>query len=314
MLPRTIAAAACALVAAAACAEAVARAVIHEDALVYEDSLDPGLGFELRPGAAGMKEGAFTRINADGLRERDIPKAKPAGEYRVVVVGDEPAFALGLPEAAGFVRRLEGLLRPPRGMRLVVINASMYHYQFGQEREFLKARALQWHPDLVVFEAALDQGPPLAKARYPFPRLKNFLRTHSVLLRWYMERSYWSRPRPAIPFHPKSIRDNLALVARILRRARVPGVVVLFPDPALRSLRDAEPVRQAYRTYAAACGLPFHDGVGDLRPPLKRYRLRPGLPWPNAAGEEAAARGMAEAIQRLIPATKQLQARPVPSV
>ena len=52
------------------------------------------------------------RINAWGLRERDeITPDKPAGQRRVVCIGDSFTFAWGVPEEAGWVRRLEHELR-----------------------------------------------------------------------------------------------------------------------------------------------------------------------------------------------------------
>ncbi len=54
----------------------------------------------------------LVRINRFGLRERDeITADKPPGQRRVVCVGDSFTFGWGVPEQAGWVRRLEHELR-----------------------------------------------------------------------------------------------------------------------------------------------------------------------------------------------------------
>lgn len=287
--------------AAAGGLELYARRTAHLDALVYQDSLDPALRFELRAGAAGMKAGSWVKINSDGLREREIPRAKSAGEFRVLVVGDEPAFGLGLGEDETFVRRLEKRLRPPPGSRLVTVNLSMYHYDWGQELELLKTKGLSYAPDVIVFETQMGK-PLLPRVRYDFPRLKNLLRQHSVFMRCLMEGAFWARP--AAPGHPdpESAGRDVGLLASAVKKLDIPTLLVVFPDLTWDWPRDAAARRdlERYRRASAAFGLAYYDVSEALGPgPWRRYRID-GQSWPNAAAEEAAAAGMAPAIQRLI--------------
>jgi hypothetical protein len=289
--------------AAALCGvEVVSRLLVRQDALIYQDSLDPELRFELRPGAEGMKEGSWVRINADGLRERDIPRAKPAGEYRVVIVGDTPAFGLGLAEEDVFARRLEGMLKPPRGRRLLTVNLSMYGYDVPQQLELLEKKGFAYHPDLVVFETEVAKQ-ALRQARFDFPRLKNILRAHSVFMRRLIEKSYWSGPGSAgrPPIDPRSAEEALARLSALLKREGVPGLLVLFPDQGQDGAAEAarDEAQAAYRRFAADRHLPCYEVSAAFGPgPWTRWRRPDGRP--NTEAENAAAAGMAPAIQRLI--------------
>src|SRR2546421_174008 len=52
---------------------------------------DPLTGSKLRPGMEGWQkdEGqAYVKISSQGLRDREHPLAKPAGTYRIAVLGD----------------------------------------------------------------------------------------------------------------------------------------------------------------------------------------------------------------------------------
>lgn len=58
----------------------------------------------------------LVRINRYGLRERDdITPEKPAGQRRIVCLGDSFTFGWGIPEELGWVRKLEDRLRVDRG-------------------------------------------------------------------------------------------------------------------------------------------------------------------------------------------------------
>jgi hypothetical protein len=57
-------------------------------------------GFALAPGVEGQyqREGtSYVRINSDGLRDREHPKAKPAGTFRIAVLGDSFTEAMHVP-------------------------------------------------------------------------------------------------------------------------------------------------------------------------------------------------------------------------
>lgn len=132
--------------------EAAVRAFVPMDALLYQDSGDPALGFELKPGARGEKMGAEVRISAQGLRDDAVPAEKDPGEARVVVIGGQEAFGLGVPRREGFVAELPGRIGS-RG-RVRSVNLSMYSYALPQKVELACRRAAEFRPDVVVLQAS----------------------------------------------------------------------------------------------------------------------------------------------------------------
>ena len=58
---------------------------------------DPELGWTLRPGISGWfsREGkSFVQVNSAGQRDREHSLEKPAGVYRIAVLGDAYAEAM----------------------------------------------------------------------------------------------------------------------------------------------------------------------------------------------------------------------------
>jgi len=101
------------------------------------------------------------RINRLGLRERDeITEAKPAGQRRVVCLGDSLTFGWGVPEELCWVRLLENeLRRSDDGVRTINCGGTATvcadEYWFG-----LKNRFVQFAPDVVVMTICLNDLVP----------------------------------------------------------------------------------------------------------------------------------------------------------
>lgn len=97
------------------------------------------------------------RINRYGLRERDeITEAKPAGQRRVVCLGDSLTFGWGVPEELCWVRLLENeLRRDGSDVRTINCGGTMTvcadEYWFG-----LKNRFVAFQPDVVVMTLCLN--------------------------------------------------------------------------------------------------------------------------------------------------------------
>ncbi len=114
---------------------------------------DRGLFWRMIP---GYSEGLIS-INGEGFRGPAFAREKPAGTYRVVVLGDSVAFGYGVGEHATYARQLELLLNQgqsgaPVGSRLrvEVINAGVTGYTSWQGL-FMYERTIQHlAPDLVI--------------------------------------------------------------------------------------------------------------------------------------------------------------------
>ena len=118
--------------------------------------VDNARGYALRPGVAGWyrKEGeAYVRINSDGLRDREHSRAKPAGTFRIAVLGDSYIEALQVPFEKSFCAVLESKLREcPSGAgdKIEVINFGVSGYGTAQEFITLRDHVWQYSPDIVL--------------------------------------------------------------------------------------------------------------------------------------------------------------------
>jgi lysophospholipase L1-like esterase len=118
---------------------------------------DADTGNSLRPNTEGwyVKEAAIKiSVNSKGLRGSEIPIEKPAGVFRIVVLGDSFAEGFQVRFRELFSKivqdRLNSDLCPRGSTRVEVLNFGVSGY--GQAREILAFRhkALRFHPDLVL--------------------------------------------------------------------------------------------------------------------------------------------------------------------
>ena len=129
---------------------------------------DPTFGWGLWPGTAGMftSEGhAFVRINSVGMRDHEHPIAKPAGVYRIAVLGDSYTDATQIPLDSTYWARLPGLLTSCGRPGVEVLNFGVAGYGTVQEWLMLH-RASIYSPDLILLQITpgndvRDQCPPL---------------------------------------------------------------------------------------------------------------------------------------------------------
>ena len=141
-------------------------------------SANPRLVFEPVPGlrveTAGLWEGYSGTANRLGYRDRDHPLAKPAGSFRIVVLGDSIAEGMGVDDSAAiFPALLERRFRA-EGRHVEVLNFAVTGYNTDQAVETLATRALDFAPDLVLLAYCLNDRRP------PDPRLVAALRAEAA--------------------------------------------------------------------------------------------------------------------------------------
>ena len=123
------------------------------------------------------------RINAFHLRERDsLTLAKPAGERRIVCIGDSFTFCWGVPEERGWVRLLEERLRSAGGdVRTVNCGAAgaicVDEYEWG-----LRYRFGKFAPDVVLVTLCLNDLIPSSGLFVQGVRSSSGLRTVDLAL------------------------------------------------------------------------------------------------------------------------------------
>jgi len=119
---------------------------------------DPVLGWTLRPGASGWynREGrALVQVNSAGQRDREHALQKPAGVYRIAVLGDAYAEAMQVPMESTYWAQLPGLLGScgfQQGKRIEVLNFGVRDYGTAQIYLTLERTAIRYAPDLVLLQ------------------------------------------------------------------------------------------------------------------------------------------------------------------
>jgi len=113
-------------------------------------------GSTLRPGMEGWQrdEGkAYVRISSQGLRDREHAVTKPAGTYRIAVLGDSYAEAMQVEMDRAFWALLPEKLKAcgfAGGKSIETVNFGVSGYGTSHELLTLQSRVWQYQPDMVL--------------------------------------------------------------------------------------------------------------------------------------------------------------------
>jgi hypothetical protein len=113
-------------------------------------------GWGLEPGAHGWyrREGSsWVRINRDGFRGPDYPKAKPPGTVRIAVIGDSYVEAIQVAEDQTFTSVIGQRLKDCpalAGKKIEAMNFGVDGYGTAQELITLRRKVWNYSPDIVV--------------------------------------------------------------------------------------------------------------------------------------------------------------------
>ena len=217
----------------------------------------PVLGY-VHPKSVSESLGKNTvSLNSHGLRNEEFPIAKPAGESRILVLGDSVAFGWGVSQGETFSARMEPLLKARTGHRWRVINAGVNGYNSEQEANWLRLFGLAFQPDVVLLVYVVNDVDPIFDPnrttwrRYPtwpdsLPELLERVRSLSFLFQMtkLMQRAREIAQSPittSITAHPNWPASRAALVdiAAHCKAAGIPFLVASndIHDPAfLREL------------------------------------------------------------------------------
>jgi len=285
---------------------------------LYQPSDDPRVLFEPRPNFDGFSEGTWVTTNSRGLRERDLPIAKPSDTRRVLFLGDSVTFGAGVRDGEPYPRLLELDLEAGGGQAVQTINAGVVGYNTIQELGRLDDVGLDYQPDVVVLTFVVNdllESFSIFDHQYEPTGLlapaKVWLRRNSNLYR-FLQDTYWrvalearrARDGQTEPLRKRDrLEERLATLAEIVRASRASGagfLLVLYPDnlddpvspgPAGEQLS----VREELERFAAREQVPYVDltaALGDVRDPRAReYRLRED-PHPSPAGHRVIAEAL----------------------
>ncbi len=118
------------------------------------------LQFELRPNVRETLFGKSFTTNEHGMRDRPYSVDKPAGIYRIAVLGSSMDMGWGIGTQETYVNLLEDWLNAhaaKRGLsrRFQVLNFAVAAYSPLQRLETFRRKSLKFQPDMVLYSATM---------------------------------------------------------------------------------------------------------------------------------------------------------------
>jgi len=301
---------------------------------------DPVLPFKPKPNTTlqgGSIGGEFSfehAHNSLGLRDREHARPKPAGSFRILILGDSFTYGIGAAVEDGYPARLERTLnQQTKGAPPVeVINAGIPRYFPEAERLLLEHYGMQFEPDLVIAafvpndlaesSLGLDAVAPDPRHGFLVTKEARMLGEIGVFLfrHWQTFRILWihgvsdriwfdphirasgaAGETPGLREAWRKVKDEYAKMNAITARRKARFAVLFIPP------KGPPWPEKAAEELAAWCrehGVPFIDAI----PAMKDAALTRQLYWEkdmhcNAEGyrvlADALHRGLAE--QQLLP-------------
>ena len=121
--------------------------------------VDPGAGYVMRPNTCvrlkTTEYDGVLKTNSLGMVGPELPATKPAGEFRIVVLGDSYTVGGQVPYEQTFPEVLEKQLQDAGYSNIRVVNAGVGGYTEYNESGLLREDLARLQPDLVVLAAFL---------------------------------------------------------------------------------------------------------------------------------------------------------------
>ncbi|HJQ97089.1 MAG TPA: SGNH/GDSL hydrolase family protein [Candidatus Polarisedimenticolaceae bacterium] len=280
----------------------------YMDTLVREEAL----GYRNRPGLTGTFYGAPVRINALGMRDRELSPDPSPGEFRVAIVGDSFPFGIGVDYEHSIPAVVERVLNEsaPEGTRFTTLNFGVPSY--NTEQELLQFRTLgeRLHPRAVVLLFALNDIYP---KNWVFEKRSGIVkdlaqRSYAVSLvfaLYRLSKAAHADPRNVAglemyePDHPRWLAIERSLVALHTRCRELSIPFVVLPSDALE-LKSLSMVKElgAKDGFPVVNLVPGNDARWKALDPHAYMNSRVDS-HPNAAGCEIYGRLIAEQLQQL---------------
>lgn len=144
---------------------------------------NPKLSFAHQPNGRAFLMGQDVQINSQGLRDYEYSLAKPAGVYRIMLLGDSTTFGWGVSmkdTAAKILERNLNAQHIPGYDHVEVLNAGVGNYDTVQEVAYYESRGRDFHPDLVVLVYFINDPEPVPVERKGFLVDSSYLIAFSV--------------------------------------------------------------------------------------------------------------------------------------
>jgi len=152
---------------------------------------DDLIGGDLQPGANIVFEDKALIVNQWGMRDRDHSLAKPAGTYRIAILGPSHVMGSGVANGETFPDFLEERLNSLNfpNVQFEVLNFGVAGYSLVQQLAMLEDRALMFKPDAVFITENPHSNDPVvghllgviaARRPIPYPGLEELIRQTGV--------------------------------------------------------------------------------------------------------------------------------------
>lgn len=125
---------------------------------------DPHTGFRLRPNSVGhFQMGIVANTSSQGLRDREFSLKKPAGIFRILVIGDSFTVGANVREEQTYAKVLERQLRDAYGPNIEVVNTGVGGWNPPQYEAYYEHYGYRFEPDLILigFFAGNDAFDPV---------------------------------------------------------------------------------------------------------------------------------------------------------
>ena len=271
------------------------------------------------PNIHGQYKGVTYYSNSAGFRGPDFEIPKPEGVFRIVILGDSVTMGSGVRYKQAYPYLVEEALNARSdGRRYEVMNFGIDGYAFSTSLAELKATALRYDPDLVVYGFTINdlEGPEYRKSydsdfvAWSSPStLLTLLWAQYIALRdiaWPIKGSYAREVHDNFFDHPvafEAFKSNLSEFAGILHDRGECAVMLIHTQ--LSALHRYHPYRLVYSTVAQEAlsrgifvveTFPYLDGMNG-----RDFWVADGDPHPNPAGHEIFAKALLDGLNRLPP-------------
>jgi lysophospholipase L1-like esterase len=229
---------------------------------------EPGIEYELKPNLDKLFKLARIRTNSAGLNDTEYAVQKPAGTYRVVVLGDSLTMASGVEREEAWHSVLEQRMADESpDLRYEFINFAVAGYHLGNYFAVLDRRAMRYSPDLVLigFTAGNDhQVTPALRKFVPKAEKNGFFSSFLLTGIWDLLQEESLARRPLTEAQARSLERWLAAIKHRCDGAGVPVVLAYLSRTANVRLAGVQRLAEGLGievidTAPAFRGIPFSD-------------------------------------------------------
>lgn len=280
--------------------------------------------YTLRPGFRGWVKGVLVEANGRGLRDDERALAPTPGTARVMTLGSSVAMGEGVPARSTFTARL-GERLTAQGLAVETLNFAVGGYTLGTSQALLRARGVQFRPDVVVQELTLgmfdETAESIVQLRASFERTRrapppaSVFETNSfAVFAIYPPLSLRARLAGLVAPRGQArevlgpyVEETLAAFGRLAAAQGFQGVVFLpRPIQALADRTAQQRERDTLRRFAAADGLLYVDSYDrfSASDQVEALSIYPGELHPNAEAHARYAASLADALTPVLAARR----------